>query len=67
MPGEVSQAGQVVRVIDGVYRGRCGVVCGEPEGTNSVRVRLEKRSAYDATRPPDFAWVPLEFLEKWGK
>lgn len=66
MAGTVTTPGQVVAVVNGVWRGRCGVVCGEVDGTNSIRVRLDRRSAYDALRPPDFAWVPVEFLTVRG-
>lgn len=54
--------GQVVSVADGVYRGRCGVVKGAPDKTNSVRVELDYLSAYDKTRPKIWAWIPVYFL-----
>lgn len=67
MPGKVTDSGQVVQIVGGVYRGRGGKVCGVPDGTNSVRVALDKRSAYDALRPVDYAWVPVEFLKIKGE
>lgn len=62
MPGTATTPGQAVTVANGVYRGRIGRVCGVPDGTNSIRVALDKRSAYDAERGPEFAWIPVEYL-----
>lgn len=66
MAGTVETPGQVVTVTGGVYRGRVGVVVGELDGTNSIRVRLSRRSAYDALRPDEFAWIPVEYLTVRG-
>lgn len=66
MPGTVMTPGQVVMIAGGNYRGRTGVVAGDVDGTNSIRVRLSIRSEYDALRPPEYAWVPVEFLTVWG-
>lgn len=62
MAGTVETPGQVVMVVSGIFRGRVGVVCGERDGTNSIRVKLSARSEYDALRPPEYTWIPLEFL-----
>lgn len=66
MPCAVTEPGAVVVIMGGVYRGRQGRVCGEIDGTNSVRVQLHDRSKYDAARGPDFAWIPVEYLKNWG-
>ncbi len=66
MPGTVTTPGQPVAVVDGVYRGRFGKVCGAPDSTNSIRVMLDKRSAYDALRPAEFAWIPVDYLNVRG-
>lgn len=67
VPGAVETPGQVVIVTAGIFRGRAGVVCGVKDGTNSIRVRLGQRSAYDALRPPEFAWIPVSFLTVRGQ
>lgn len=55
--------GTVVQVVEGFYRGRGGRVVGAPdEGTDSVRVLLDYRSAYDTSRPQEWAWIPICFL-----
>lgn len=66
MAGTVETPGQVVTVTGGIFRGRAGVVCGAKDGTNSIRVKLSQRSAYDALRPPEFSWIPVEFLTVKG-
>lgn len=62
--GSIETPGQRVAVIDGVYRGRVGVVHGKIDGTNSIRVVLDRRSKYDADRPKDWAWIPVAFLNR---
>lgn len=63
--GTVETPGQVVTVTGGVYRGRVGSVAGAVVD-GSIRVKLGQRSAYDALRPPEFAWIPVEFLTVRG-
>lgn len=52
----------MVEVSGGHWRGRHGVTLGAVDSINSVRVLLDHRSKYDAERPKDWAWVPIEFL-----
>lgn len=68
MAGTVNTPGQAVTVTGGVYRGRIGTVAGSQESTRIVRVLMSKRSAYDAAiNGPEFAWIPVEYLEVRGK
>ena len=63
MPQKIDLPGALVLVINGVWRGRNGVTVGTPDATNNVRVVLDQRSHYDAGRPGEWAWIPLEFLQ----
>ena len=65
VPGGVTTPGQVVTVMGGVYRGRVGSVAGTAMD-GSIRVKLDRRSAYDAERPVEFAWIPVDFLTVRG-
>lgn len=67
MPQAIDRAGAIVRIMEGVYRGRVGVVRGKPDTTSSVRVVLDHLSKYDIERPKLIAWVPVQFLEKARK